>query len=113
MLFNRRKRGLIGSIIPAAAGEGSKAAKSHLEGRTVHFCGQAFKACTSADIVTSQHLLGLANDLAASLSPKPSAHMIQHVAELLAIENKTMFAHVAMTLASIVREGDTSAVSPK
>ena len=102
---------MLGNLISGEGG--SKAAKSHLEGRTVHFCGQAFKACTSANLVTSQHLLGLAKDLAPSLSPKPSSHLIQHVTELLAIENNAMFAQVASTLAVILRQGDTSAVSSK
>ncbi len=86
--------------------------KAILENMLLSFCRSVFRACTSADTVSTQHLLGLLKDVLPLLSAKTIGNLISPALQLLELGDRTMFVQVLSTIESIAAS-DSSDISEK
>lgn len=88
-------------------------AKAAVESKALSFCASTFKACTSADTVSTQQLLGMVKELAPNLSPKAKQSLLLQLAKLISAEDKTMLAQVLGAIETVLQCSDPASVSEK
>jgi hypothetical protein len=72
-----------------------------MENLLLSVCSSVFRACTSADTVSTLHLLSVLKDVMPLLSAKTIGNLVTPSLQLLDLGDRTMFIHVLNTIESI------------